>query len=78
MTLTTDAPPPSAPNDISDALKEASGSDSVTLGQLKQIVQSMPKPRPQVYAYHHADSATTREELEEFFSYSGARQICVS
>jgi hypothetical protein len=36
-----------------------------------------PKPRPQVYAYHHSDTATTREELEEFFSYSGAFPPCL-
>ena len=68
--MATEAP---SPDLLNDALRDEPVT-SVTLAQLKASVATQqvpaPKLRTQTYAYHHQDSANTREELEEFYSYS--------
>ncbi|KAK9553088.1 Factor arrest protein 11 [Aspergillus fumigatus] len=44
--------------------------DSLSLAQLKQIVQDMPKVNQPAYAFEYADSQPLVEEIEEWFQYS--------
>lgn len=44
--------------------------DSLSLGQLKSLLQEMPKSEPTSYAFEYADSSSFEEELEELFDYT--------
>ncbi|RDW83863.1 FAR11/STRIP family protein [Aspergillus mulundensis] len=44
--------------------------DSLSLAQLKQFVQDMPKVEQPAYAFEYADSQPFAEEVEEWFQYS--------
>lgn len=45
-------------------------SDSLSLAQLRQLVQEMPKIEQPAYAFEYADSQSFEEEIEEWFQYS--------
>ncbi|KAH8118350.1 hypothetical protein DFH11DRAFT_1540546 [Phellopilus nigrolimitatus] len=49
--------------------------DSITLGQLKSMVNSVPKPKEQLYDFRYEDEDTVMNEIEEFFSYIEAPQF---
>ncbi|KAJ7068021.1 hypothetical protein C8F01DRAFT_1334094 [Mycena amicta] len=52
------------------------GIDSISLGQLKQLVASMPKDRQQWwYDYKYDDEDTVMNEIEEFYSYVEMPQV---
>jgi hypothetical protein len=44
--------------------------DSLSLSQLKRLVNDMPKYEPAAYTFIYHDSASFPEELEEWFTYS--------
>lgn len=44
--------------------------DSLSLGQLKMLLQEMPKSEPTSYAFEYSDSSSFEEELEELFDYT--------
>ncbi|KAH9981843.1 hypothetical protein BJV74DRAFT_853259 [Russula compacta] len=43
--------------------------DSITLGQLKAMVNSVPKPKQCYYDFKYDDEDTVLNEIEEFYSY---------
>ncbi|KAI0776115.1 N1221-domain-containing protein [Trametes elegans] len=43
--------------------------DSITLGQLKAMVGSAPKPKQSFYDFQYNDEDTVLNEIEEFYSY---------
>lgn len=49
--------------------------DSLTLGQLKQLVNGQPKPRPTQYAMRYEDEDAVFDEIEEFYSYAEIHQV---
>lgn len=49
--------------------------DSLTLGQLKQMVSGQPKPRPTQFAMRYEDEDTALDEIEEFYSYVEIHQV---
>ncbi|KAF7301496.1 hypothetical protein MIND_00715000 [Mycena indigotica] len=51
------------------------GIDSISLGQLKQLVASMPKDRQWWYDYKYDDEDTVMNEIEEFYSYVEMPQV---
>ncbi|KAL4872084.1 hypothetical protein BDV12DRAFT_6144 [Aspergillus spectabilis] len=44
--------------------------DSLSLAQLRQLVQEMPKNEQPAYAFEYADSQPFSQEIEEWFQYS--------
>jgi hypothetical protein len=61
-------PPPPAPPAQQEESTQAT--DSLSLGQLKNLVASFPKLEPTAYAYTYEDTRSFPEELEEWFQYS--------
>ena len=67
-------PPPSLPQ------QEHGNSDSnvtnnpLSLGQLRRLVNDMSTAEPAPYAFTYTDTASFREELEEWFTYSKEEQ----
>ncbi|PKY06789.1 transmembrane hyphal anastomosis protein Ham2/Far11, partial [Aspergillus campestris IBT 28561] len=59
-------PPPPAP--VQQASQRPP--DSLSLAQLRQIVQEMPKAEQPAYAFDYADAQPFAEEIEEWFQYS--------
>lgn len=59
-------PPPPAPVQQSPDRP----SDSMSLAQLRQLVQEMPKIEQPAYAFEYADAQPFEEEIEEWFQYS--------
>ncbi|KAG8956756.1 Factor arrest protein 11 [Tulasnella sp. 424] len=57
------------------AIEEKDIPDSITLGQLKSMMQSNPKPRQSVYDYRYDDEDTVSNEIEEFYSYIEMPQV---
>lgn len=51
------------------------GTDSLNLGQLKNMVNSQTKMRPQQYAMRYEDEDSVFDELEEFLSYQEVQQL---
>lgn len=49
--------------------------DSLNLGQLKNMVNSQTKMRPQQYAMRYEDEDSVFDELEEFLSYQEVQQL---
>lgn len=58
-------PPPAPPQQGND-----NATDSLSLVQLKKIVQEMPKAEQPAYAFEYADSQPFPEELDEWFQYN--------
>ncbi|KAL1970278.1 hypothetical protein VTN77DRAFT_5438 [Rasamsonia byssochlamydoides] len=59
-------PPPPAPGQQNAELAP----DSLSLAQLKKIVQDIPKAEQRAYAFEYADCQPFPEELDEWFQYS--------
>ncbi|KAL5364789.1 hypothetical protein BJX96DRAFT_157949 [Aspergillus floccosus] len=59
-------PPPPAP--IQQNMERPP--DSLSLAQLRQLVQEMPKVEQPAYAFEYADTQPFAEEIEEWFQYS--------
>ncbi|KAE8354766.1 hypothetical protein BDV28DRAFT_71495 [Aspergillus coremiiformis] len=59
------APPPAPVHQISERPP-----DSLSLAQLRQLVQEMPRVEQPAYAFEYADSQPFAEEVEEWFQYS--------
>lgn len=59
-------PPPPAPQQIGNP------NDSLSLMQLRRIVTEFPRTDPTSYAFTYTDTAALEEEIDEWFSYSGA------
>lgn len=59
-------PPPPAP--VQQDLDTAP--NSLSLAQLRQLVQEMPKAEQPAYAFEYADTQPFSEEIEEWFQYS--------
>lgn len=53
----------------------AMGLDSITLGQLKAMVGSAPKPKQFFYDFRYDDEDTVLNEIEEFYSYVEMPQV---
>ncbi|EIN10791.1 hypothetical protein PUNSTDRAFT_119671 [Punctularia strigosozonata HHB-11173 SS5] len=51
------------------------GLDSITLGQLKAMVGSAPKPKQSFYDFHYDDEDTVINEIEEFYAYVEMPQV---
>ncbi|KAF8528832.1 hypothetical protein BU17DRAFT_36782 [Hysterangium stoloniferum] len=49
--------------------------DSITLGQLRSMVNSQPKARQSFYDFRYEDEDTVFNELEEFYSYVEVSQV---
>jgi hypothetical protein len=68
-----EAPPPplhSEPETTEGADSIPSGTDSLSLQQLRALVREMPgKAEPAPYAFMYGDKASLMEEMEEWFSY---------
>ena len=66
---TPQQPPPSAPLDATNEDAEVP-TDSLSLAQLRRIVQDMPKKEATPYAFRYEDTSSFEEEVEELFDYS--------
>ena len=60
-------PPPPAPLSSFDP---GNPTDSLSLPQLKQLVNQFPKVEQRAYAFHFADAQSFDEEIEEWFQYA--------
>ncbi|KAN0097672.1 protein of unknown function (DUF3402) domain containing protein [Tylopilus felleus] len=69
------APPP--PGDIQDNTINIHqlGLDSITLGQLRAMVTSAPKPKQSFYDFRYDDEDTVMNEIDEFYSYVEMPQV---
>ncbi|TFK74417.1 hypothetical protein BDN72DRAFT_812821 [Pluteus cervinus] len=54
---------------------QASGLDSITLGQLKAMVGSVPKPKQSWFDFKYDDEDTVISEIDEFYSYIEMPQV---
>jgi len=59
-------PPPPAPQQVGNP------NDSLSLMQLRRIVNEFPKSETLTYAFEYKDTATFEEEINEWFSYNPA------
>ncbi|PIL37062.1 hypothetical protein GSI_00754 [Ganoderma sinense ZZ0214-1] len=64
---TRDVDPPNAQQGV--------GLDSITLGQLKAMVGSAPKPKQSYYDFRYDDEDHVLNEIEEFYSYVEMPQV---
>ncbi|KAH7916133.1 hypothetical protein BJ138DRAFT_688321 [Hygrophoropsis aurantiaca] len=69
------AQPPSYGNSDSQEGNIALGLDSITLGQLKAMVTSAPKPKQSFYDFRYDDEDTVMNEIDEFYSYVEMPQV---
>ena len=60
-------PPPAPPQSQEDS---TNATDSLSLQQLKRLVNDLPKLEPTAYAYQYSETRSFPEELEEWFSYT--------
>ena len=58
------APPPAPPQELGNP------TDSLSLAQLKRLVNEVPRVEPTPYAFDYEDAASFPEELEEWFAYT--------
>jgi hypothetical protein len=49
--------------------------DSITLGQLRNMVGQQPRLKTQQYAMRYEDEDTVFDEIEEFYSYAEIRHV---
>ncbi|KAH7930029.1 N1221-domain-containing protein [Leucogyrophana mollusca] len=69
------AQPPSYGSNESQDGNVALGLDSITLGQLKAMVTSAPKPKQSFYDFRYDDEDTVMNEIDEFYSYVEMPQV---
>ncbi|KAH9853582.1 hypothetical protein C2E23DRAFT_777268 [Lenzites betulinus] len=65
----------SATQDVDASNPQQVGLDSITLGQLKAMVGSVPKPKQSFYDFQYNDEDTVLNEIEEFYSYVETPQV---
>src|SRR5271154_300309 len=65
-------PPPPAPQSSFDP---GNPTDSLSLPQLKQLVNQFPKVEQRAYAFQFADAQPYREEVDEWFQYSAQDRL---
>ncbi|KAL4241945.1 N1221 and DUF3402 domain-containing protein [Abortiporus biennis] len=58
-----------------NASNQQLAADSITLGQLKAMVGSAPKPKQSYYDFRYDDEDTVLNEIEEFYSYVEMPQV---
>ncbi|KDQ64661.1 hypothetical protein JAAARDRAFT_234148 [Jaapia argillacea MUCL 33604] len=58
-----------------DNESNASQQDSITFGQLRNLVNSAPKPKQSFYDFRYDDEDTVLNEIEEFYSYVEMPQV---
>ncbi|KAG6911746.1 hypothetical protein DXG01_007996 [Tephrocybe rancida] len=58
-----------------NGLPSSAGLDSITLGQLKAMVGSVPKPKQSFYDFVYDDEDTVMNEIDEFYSYVEMPQV---
>ncbi|PYH82287.1 putative pheromone-dependent cell cycle arrest protein Far11 [Aspergillus uvarum CBS 121591] len=63
-------PPPPAPVQHNQPQNQDAPPDSLSLAQLRQLVQEMPKVEQPAYAFEYADAQPFVEEIEEWFQYN--------
>lgn len=64
-------PPPRQPPPPAPVQQSPDGpTDSLSLAQLRQLVQEMPRAEQPAYAFEYADAQSFSEEIEEWFQYS--------
>ncbi|KAL0949895.1 hypothetical protein HGRIS_009925 [Hohenbuehelia grisea] len=63
------------PQENTSHVNQNSGLDSITLGQLKAMVGSAPKPKQSWYDFRYDDEDTVMNEIEEFYSYVEMPQV---
>ncbi|TFK92199.1 N1221-domain-containing protein [Polyporus arcularius HHB13444] len=61
--------------DVDDQPPQQVGLDSITLGQLKAMVGSAPKPKQSFYDFRYDDEDHVLNEIEEFYSYVEMPQV---
>lgn len=61
-------PPPAPPQQQSDEVGNVT--DSLSLMQLKRLVNDVPKVEPTAYAFEYRDTESFPEELDEWFQYT--------
>ncbi|KAI0324956.1 N1221-domain-containing protein [Cubamyces sp. BRFM 1775] len=61
--------------DVDPSNFQQPGLDSITLGQLKAMVGSAPKPKQSYYDFQYNDEDTVLNEIEEFYSYVEMPQV---
>ncbi len=61
-------PPPAPPQQQSEEIGNAA--DSLSLMQLKRLVNDLPKVEPTAYAFEYRDTQSFPEELDEWFQYA--------
>jgi hypothetical protein len=71
-------PAPSAAISVQQTPDSNNPSDSLSLAQLKQIVNHFPKTEQRAYAFHYADAQPFTEEVEEWFQYSEQDRTMIS
>lgn len=64
-------PPPAPPAPPQDA---GQPTDSLSLMQLRRLVDNLPKVEPTPYSFTYEDASSFEDELEEWFSYSVEEQ----
>ena len=64
-------PPPPVPLQQQDP---DGTTDSLSLSQLKRLVNDMPRLEPVAYAFNYQDTASFPDELDEWFSYAPEEQ----
>ncbi|KAF2660835.1 protein required for hyphal anastomosis [Lophiostoma macrostomum CBS 122681] len=67
-------PPPAPPAPPSDASQPP---DSLSLMQLRRLVDNLPRVEPTPYAFAYEDASSFEDELEEWFSYSVEEQAMI-
>ncbi|OJT13078.1 Striatin-interacting protein 1 -like protein [Trametes pubescens] len=65
----------SSTQDVDPSTPQQVGLDSITLGQLKAMVGSAPKPKQSYYDFQYNDEDTVLNEIEEFYSYVETPQV---
>ncbi|KAG8927730.1 Factor arrest protein 11 [Tulasnella sp. 419] len=63
------------PKSVIQAAEEKDIPDSITLGQLKALMPSNPKPKQSVFDFRYDDEDTVFNEIEEFYSYVEVAQV---
>ncbi|KAF1944894.1 N1221-domain-containing protein [Clathrospora elynae] len=66
----THLPPPAPPAPLPDTPQ----TDSLSISQLQNLTQGIPKVEPAPYAFDYDDASSFEEELEEWFSYAVEEQ----
>jgi len=66
------APPqqPPPPTPAQQREESTNSTDSLSLQQLRRLVNDLPKVEPTAYAYEYAETRSFPEELEEWFQYT--------